>query len=386
MQTLIPQINHIKSSTRFWCMSITIATALSLLYGGQQESPDQPTLSLAAVLGGEIAPGFKTADQVMALQFPLDHGPHPAYRNEWWYFSGNLVDEQGLHFAYMLSFFRIAILAPGTDLSQQSHWASRHIWMAHIALSDVANNRHLQQERFSRGQPGMAGVTIKPLTLWLDNWQVKASAEGFPWQISVNTADFSLQLQISPVKAMVLQGERGFSQKSPGHASYYYSYPRLQTSGTLKLQGKQHQLTGLSWFDREWSSSALGDDQVGWDWFALQLDDGNDLMYYQLRDTQGQAQASSQGKWMQTDGTNNTIRPKEIDLQVLRYWRDESGTNYPVQWSLSYKTRAKRWIITALIDDQLMHTAVKYWEGAVQITDPDSKKILGRGYLEMTGY
>ena len=365
-----------------------IAVLISLVSGCDETKKPDATISVAGALGGVAAEGFKTADKVISFQFPEDHGTHPEYRNEWWYFTGNLANEQGQRYGYQLTFFRIGLLPPSKHIQQDSHWSHRDIWMAHAALTDDSNNRHYHDEKFSRGNPGMAGARIEPFKVWLDNWQFEALGDPFPWHIDVETNEFSLQFDLTASKPMVLQGNHGLSQKSPnpGNASYYYSYPRLQTTGNIQVGDEHYLVTGLSWFDREWSTSALDEDQIGWDWFSLQLDDGNDLMYYQLRNRQGQPHASSQGKWISANGNTNTIKPEDIDLQVQRYWQDNNGINYPVEWRLHYKIQNRTWIVRALVDEQLMKTSVTYWEGAVEVIDGDGKLLLGRGYLEMTGY
>lgn len=369
-------------------LPVIVAILVSAVSGCDEANKADAAFSVADALGGVADEGFKTADEIVRFQFPRDHGTHPEYRNEWWYLTGNLADEQGQRYGYQLTFFRIGLIPPSEHIEQESNWSQRDVWMAHVALTDASNQRHLQHEKFSRGNPGMAGAHYAPFKVWLDNWQLAAAGNPFPWHIAVQTTDFDLEFDLTAGKPMVLQGNQGLSQKSsgPGNASYYYSYPRLKTSGQIRLGDKRYQVTGLSWFDREWSTSALDEDQIGWDWFSLQLDSGSELMYYQLRNTQGQPHAGSQGKWINADGDAITIKPGDIDLQMQRYWQDKDGTNYPVQWRLHYKNESTPWVIRALVNEQLMNTSVKYWEGAVEVIDSDSQQLLGRGYLEMTGY
>jgi predicted secreted hydrolase len=134
--------------------------------------------------------------------------------------------------------------------------------------------------------------------------------------------------------------------------------------------------------DREWSSSALDRQQTGWDWFSLQLDDGRDLMYYQLRTRQGGADAFSQGSLVGADGKVRSLLPDQVTLTPLRYWQADDGTRYPVGWRLQVPELALDLEVQALLDDQLMDHSVRYWEGAVEVSGSHS----GRGYLEMSGY
>jgi len=261
--------------------------------------------------------------------------------------------------------------------------------MAHAALTDIKDKRHQAAQRFSRTGPALAGAAVDPLNIWLDDWQVISKpginkGNEFPWEVTINTDNFSLQLDLTPLKSPVLQGDRGLSQKSPtrGNASYYYSYSRLLTTGLVRTENIDHTVTGTSWFDREWSTSALDTGQTGWDWFSLQFDSGEDLMYYQLRDLQGNADDNSQGSWIDKTGGKTLIKQQDMQLTVLKEWHNDDGQAYPIHWQMDYGNQS--WIIEAAVENQFMDLAVPYWEGAVEIYDPTSMNLLGRGYLEMT--
>jgi predicted secreted hydrolase len=184
----------------------------------------------------------------------------------------------------------------------------------------------------------------------------------------------------------VLQGNQGLSQKSaePGNASYYYSIPRLQAEGTLRLQGEELTASGLAWLDREWSTSALGPDQAGWDWFSLQLADGRNLMYYQLRRKDGRVDPHSAGTLSNADGLLKKLDPAAVTLTPLDYWESDDR-RYPIEWRLQVAGEDP-WLIRALLPDQEMRASVRYWEGAVEVIDERTGAQLGRGYLEMAGY
>lgn len=341
------------------------------------------SLDVGTALGGENTQGFLQADAPRSFSFPADHTLHPGFRNEWWYFTGNLFTEDGRHFGYQVTFFSTALSA--ADLTATG-WESPRIWMAHVAITDTAAQEHLALERFARENPGLAGAEAEPFRVWLENWSLASgpSAQGgFPWYLSIRDEAFELSLQLEPLKAPVLQGDQGLSQKSPepGNASYYYSISRLASRGTLVLAGQTFELSGSSWLDREWSTSALADDQSGWDWFSLQFDEGQELMYYQLRDKAGNAHPNSDGNWTSVDAQQTRIAQDEIVLEELRTWTAPNGVNYATEWLLTY--RDQRWLIRALVEDQFMNLSVPYWEGAVEILDPDSEENLGYGYLEM---
>lgn len=197
---------------------------------------------------------------------------------------------------------------------------------------------------------------------------------------------FGLQLELAPLRKPVLQGDNGLSQKGSesGNASYYYSITRLASSGRLRLGEESLELHGLSWLDREWSTSALAGSQAGWDWFSLQLDDGSDLMFYRLREKNGASSSHSAGMLVDATGGQVPLTLDDVILTPRRWWNSSNGVRYPVAWELEVKPLQSRLLIEALVDDQEMDVSVRYWEGAVSVSD--AGKVVGQGYLEMTGY
>ena len=363
----------------------TLAFALTFTLAACTEPPPPPTLSVAEQLGNQPAEGFARAEAPRAFVFPADHGPHRAYRNEWWYFTGNLDAADGRRFGYQATLFRIALDAdpPARD----SKWATSEAWMAHLALSDGATGTHRGVERFARGAAGLAGATVEPLRVWLEDWTLSSADGGATWKLDAAADDFRLDLTLRADRPVVLQGDGGLSQKStePGNASYYYSVPRLVTTGTVTIDGKAHAVTGQSWLDREWSTSALGADQAGWDWFALQLADGRDLMYYRLRRKDGRVDAMSRGSLVGADGQRVELGA-DLPLTPVRWWTAPDGRRFPVEWDLALPGETRTLRVAAVFDDQYMTLAVRYWEGMVDVRDRATGETLGRGYLEMTGY
>lgn len=350
---------------------------------GEAPPPVQPPLDPAALLGGGADAGFLRATALREFDFPEDHGPHPGFRNEWWYLTGNLESEGGRRFGYQVTFFRMALSPEDEALPPESAWDGNEIWMAHAALTDVAGGRHLALERFSRENPGLAGATAEPFRVWLENWRLASLDGAFPWRLELADEPFALDLQVSPQKPPVPQGEEGLSRKSaePGNASHYYSFTRLATEGEIRLGEDRYRVRGESWLDREWSTSALAADQSGWDWFSLQFSDGTELMYYRLRGLAGESHPYSLGNFTDAQAMQHLIRPADIRLEELEHWRSPAGVEYATQWRLTYEGRALR--VRALLEEQWMDLSVRYWEGAVEVIDEESGGQVGRGYLEM---
>lgn len=350
----------------------------------QQSDENANTSTLLESMGGTPAPGFARAFEPRRFEFPIDHGPHPEFATEWWYFTGNLVGEEGRRFGYQLTLFRVGLSDARPELD--SSWRTTQMYMGHLAISDVSQRRHYQAERFSRAAAGLAGAVADPLRVWLGPWSITGEP-GSTWPISLDasTDTFALKLALeSGSKPVVLQGDRGLSQKgaAPGNASFYYSFTRLPTQGQIVIGDERLRVQGTSWFDREWSSSALADDQAGWDWFALQLDDGRDLMFYRMRGQDGEAQRFSKGVLVETDGRYKALSIEDVDLKPTRFWQSPKGISYPVAWQLAVPDVGIDIAVQAAFDAQAMDTTVAYWEGAVDVTGTHS----GVGYLELSGY
>ena len=360
-----------------------VALSLALIACSEPRPP--PSLSVTEQLGEQPSAGFARAETPRAFAFPADHGPHPEYRNEWWYFTGNLDAADGRRLGFQATFFRIGLAAdrPARD----SEWATSEAWMAHVAVSDAATATHRGVERFARGAAGLAGATAEPLRVWLEDWKLTSDDGGTTWKLDAAAPDFRLDLALRAERPVVLQGDAGLSQKStePGNASYYYSVPRLKTTGSVTIDGTRHAVTGLSWLDREWSTSALGADQAGWDWLALQLADGRDLMYYRLRRKDGAVDAQSRGSLVDADGRRVELGA-DLPLRPARWWTAPDGRRFPVEWDLALPRETRPLRVAAVFDDQYMQLAVRYWEGMVDVRDRATGESLGRGYLEMTGY
>ncbi len=345
---------------------------------------DEPS-QLAGLLGADEQAGFARAIEPRRFVFPDDHGPHPEFRNEWWYVTGNLDSETGRRFGYELTIFRFA-LVPDSDAGSED-WQTGQVYIAHFAVTDPDEQRFLVAEKSSRGAAGLAGATSAPFAVWLDDWSI--AEDGDAWRLKASSDEMAIDVRLNAVKPPVLNGDAGLSQKSsePGNASYYYTISRLATDGSLRIGDESFAVTGESWLDREWSTSALSGEQVGWDWFALQLSDNTELMFYSLRFKDGSQDPNSAGTYIAANGESTYLAAAEVELDVTDTWDSPAGGRYPSAWTLAVPDMGLELRVTPVMADQELFTIVRYWEGAVDVAGSRfGEPVDGRGYVELTGY
>lgn len=372
---------------------VFVLAALTLLAsaGGWWRFGRVPTPPVAASLSvveavNSSGAGFKRVTEPRSFEFPADHGPHAGYQTEWWYYTGNLDTADGRHFGYQLTFFQRA-LAP-EQVERPSNWGTSALYMAHFAVTDVAGEQFYAFDRFSRNGAQLAGAQADPFRVYLENWS--ASGSGEDTHLLASQGPVSLDLQVRGTKPPALQGDRGLSQKGAetGNASYYYSLTRMATTGTVTINGQNFTVSGTSWMDREWSTSVLGPEAVGWDWFALQLADGREIMFYQIRRRDGSSDPFSSGSLIATDGTVQRLKRDDVELEVLDRWRSPRSTaTYPAHWRMRIPAANLDLEIKPYLADQELALAVTYWEGASRIRGTSNgQPISGNGYVELTGY
>ncbi|MCG8348496.1 MAG: carotenoid 1,2-hydratase [Chloroflexales bacterium] len=355
--------------------------------GGLAQPEIRASLNVVEAVNADSAAGFARVTAPRPFVFPRDHGPHPEYQTEWWYYTGNLTSAAGRHFGFQLTFFRRALSAQPAE--RESDWATRNIYMAHFAVSDVAGETFYAFERFSRDGGGLAGASGEPYRVFLEDWSVAGSGpEGMIMRLQAAEADLSLDLLLESTKPPVLQGDRGFSQKGSalGNASYYYSLTRMTASGTIGIAGESHAVQGLAWMDHEWGTNALEDSAIGWDWFSAQLDDGRELMCAQLRGPDGPIYIL--GLFVASDGMTRSLGPADVAIETLDTWRSpRSGAEYPARWRLTLPVEGLTLDIEPYLADQEVPVSVIYWEGAVRVTgEQGGEPVQGNGYVELTGY
>jgi predicted secreted hydrolase len=321
--------------------------------------------------------------------FPRDHAAHEDYRIEWWYYTGNLETVEGRRFGYQLTFFRT-----GLDFRPKnpSRWSVRDLYVAHFAISDIAAEEFKFRERVARSGVGWAGAASDVYRVWNGDWSARLAGDDHV--LSAAEGPMKLELSLKPAKRPVLHGRQGMHRKgeSRGNASYYYSMTRMDTSGSITVGQKTFAVTGRSWMDHEFSSSFLEAGQRGWDWFALEFDDGSELMLYQMRRSDGTRDRFSSGTLVHPDGSWKSIGQADFILAAGKKWTSPaSKAAYPIEWNLRIPGHKIDLALRAAFAGQEMNTVAStgfpYWEGSIVASGTrDGKPLAGRGYLEMTGY
>ncbi len=365
-------------------VAIVLAVAWWLLDG---ENGDSVSASALLAAPQEDLSGYARAIGPREWRFPADHGPHPDFQTEWWYYTGNLKTAEGRHFGFQFTIFRRAI-TPSRAVSG-SEWRADQVYMAHFTISDIADGRFYHDQRYSRGSAGLAGASGEPYRVWLEDWVISGQNDSATRQrIEADAGDFAIQVTLEQLKPPALQGDGGLSQKSAavGNASYYYSLSRLATSGTIRLGEAVFEVSGTAWMDHEFSTSALGDDAQGWDWFGLYFDDNTELMIGQIRMADGRKEPAFGGLFIAADGTTRYLSAEDFSITPTRTWQSpHTGAIYPSGWDVVVRgEQTLRFTITPLMDDQELHDggAIQYWEGAVRVEGD----VSGYGYAELTGY
>jgi len=318
---------------------------------------------------GAPSDGFAQPTPNPQFSFPRDDGAHSDFRIEWWYVTANLTDGDGTDYGLQWTLFRTA-LAP----EDGEGWSSPQLWMGHAAVTTPDD--HFVTERLARGGIGQAGVTVEPFAAWIDEWAFEGSMDAA--ELRANGSDFGYDMTLTTNRPIVLHGDKGYSLKSDGkQASYYYSQPFFQASGTLHLPQGDVAVSGQAWLDREWSSQPLADDQTGWDWFSLSFDDGAKMMGFQLRGSKTYTSAT----WISAEGKTTALPDGAFMASSLKI-SDVGGRSIPTTWAVRLAEMDIDVVVEAINNNAWMDTSVPYWEGPVRITGTHT----GRGYLEMTGY
>lgn len=372
------------------------AVLFTLLSACAAPPPPLASANVVEAMSGPSDESFARAYEPVEFVFPKDHGPHDEYTTEWWYYTGNLTGtgegNSGGEYGYQLTFFRSALAAGQPE--RASDLAATQLYMAHFAVTSGPDREHRSFDRFSRGAGGLAGATGDPAyAVWLEDWRAEQTGPE-SYRLTAQTegpnGPVGLDLALTESRAPLLHGDAGLSQKGPeaGNASYYYSLVRMESQGTVTFDGRTVAVNGLSWKDHEFGTSALSGDAVGWDWFAVTLDNGAVLMFAQVRSASGQPQDIFEGTLSYPDGRQVAIYPDDFTLIPTGAWTSPTtGIEYPSGWQVSFPAYEIDLTVEPLIPDQEMTVTFVYYEGATTIRGTmEGTEISGRGYVELTGY
>jgi predicted secreted hydrolase len=333
---------------------------------------------------------FKNALPGYHYEFPRDYFNHPEYQTEWWYYTGNLQSAEGHRFGFELTFFREGV---SRQPATASPWDVRDLYLAHFAVSDLDGKKFLHTERSNRAGPGIAGADVALQKVWNGNWSVVWT--NGKEKLTALTDNFAVQLSLQSQKPPVIHGANGISQKAvgAGRASHYFSQTRLQATGTVEIATAKYKVSGQAWMDHEFFTHQLDENQAGWDWLSVQLDDDTELMLFRVRRKDGSVDPFSAGSFVDVQGLSTNLTAGDFQLTPTdESWTSpKTGARYPIGWKISVPSMGIALAAATSLPSQELtgnsNIAPNYWEGAMTFAGTKhSSSIRGSGYLEMTGY
>jgi predicted secreted hydrolase len=356
-----------------------------------------PAALILAALLFVVSPLAAQTDYLPALpgyvfEFPRDHGSHEQFKTEWWYYTGHLRTEGGRSYGFEVTFFRAGVVPPG-QRRNAGPWELGDIALAHFAVTDPARRQFRYYEKLNRFSRFTAGARAGSLQVFNEGWSATTTADG-RMRLRAAASRDAVDLVLASSKPPAIHGENGVSVKAAGvgYASHYYSLTRLTGSGTVTIDGRTEKCTVLAWMDHEFGSSTLREHQAGWDWFSVQLDDGTELMLYQIRRRDGSPDDTSSGSFITSNGNVIPLKRDQFTIAARDRWRSpHSGAVYPMGWTITVPPLGLTLTVREKLRDQELitrsSTQVTYWEGAVDVTGNSGQTpVRGVGYVEMTGY
>lgn len=333
------------------------------------------------------------------VRLPADDGPHHRL-TEWWYYTGHLATDDGRRFGFEFVVFRAE--RGGFPVS----------WASHLALTDESAGAFHFAQRTEIGaradvrstNPGRAfaftiggsptdpgGGTGSPWSMVGGGGSDVLAAAAGAAEVEGDPVDgFAIQLDLASRKPPVLHGGNGWIDFGPAGGSYYVSRTDLAASGTLTVGGTTMRVEGTAWFDHQWGDFiAVGGG--GWDWFAVNLDDGTDLMLSMVRAADG-SYPLVYGTLVDRTGVDRPLAAGEFSVVVQRTWRSPStGTTYPAGWTIVVPADDLQIRLRPTVPQQELDTrattGVVYWEGSQVVTASRAGRALGgQAYVELTGY
>lgn len=353
--------------------------------------------------------GYKKALPGYKYKFPFDHGSHPEFKTEWWYFTGHLSSasrsRDKREFGYELTFFRVGNKKDGQKektSGKENAWSVNDLYLAHFAISDINNKKFVFYDKINRSGINYAGAKPGGLDVHLENWYVrqrKSVHGGEEIELYAKSGGDSIKLNLGSLKQATIHGIDGVSQKASclGCASHYYSLTRLKTNGVITIAGNSYPVSGNTWMDHEFGSNQLTSEQIGWDWFAIQIegesvDDDSEIMLYVMRRQDGSLDLSSSGTIIFQNGSCRHLLAQDFKIVPTAYWQSPNTlAKYPASWNISIPKYGLELKVTPRFENQELNTknstGVTYWEGACKVEGRQQMRFLkGKAYVELTGY
>ncbi len=366
-----------------------IGVLLVVLWWNARRDTAVSNTTLLPLLSEETSAGFARATEPNNITFPQDYGPHNEYQTEWWYYTGNLTADSGEEFGYQLTFFRRALTPEEMSDTSDNNWRTNQVYLAHFTITDVNGEMFYPHEKFSRGGADLAGARAEPYVVWLENWSAKEVRPGVVRLFAESNA-VTLDVELTQMFDPILHGAGGLSQKGAkvGTASYYYSLVQQPTTGTIRIKDTSYNVSGRSWKDHEYSTNALSPDVIGWDWFSLQLDNGQSLMFFQIRNKDGSLEPFSGGSFIDADGAVTSLSLDDWQLEVTDSWTSPTnGAEYPAGWIMRIPSLDIELSGRPLLANQELNVSTTYWEGATTFSGTVAgQPVIAKGYVELTGY
>ncbi len=338
-------------------------------------STDAPGSSAAAPTATSAATAFLApTPAIEPVVFPDDEAPHDNL-TEWWYYTGHLFTADGTRYGFEYVIFQ----------AQRGPFPA--VFAAHLALTDSANQRFVYDQRIGQNTaaPAESGFALS-----LDGWEMAGALGSDTLSATMTDGSVGIDLTLEGEKDAVLHNGIGYVDFGPAGGSYYYSRTRMSVEGTLLLDGNEQAVTGEAWFDHQWGDF-ISVGAGGWDWFSVQLADGDDLTISLVRDEQA-AITIAYGTYVAADGTVTHLETDDIDVRATETWTSpHTGAVYPSRWTVNVPSQDLTLDVVPTMNDQELDTSastfVIYWEGEVTaVGTRNDESVEGLGYVELTGY
>ncbi|HYI21231.1 MAG TPA: MMPL family transporter [Candidatus Limnocylindrales bacterium] len=341
----------------------------------------------APILTPSPAPTRAADPQPVVL--PRDEADHDRL-TEWWYYTGHLRADDEREFGFEFVIFRA------------ERGSFPVTWASHLALTDESGERFYYDQRSEIGAQvdqrppegfdlAISGTSDIGVPSGASPWRM--SGLGGSDSLSAASPQITLDLELDAVNdAPALHDTDGWIDFGPAGSSYYYSWTRMTASGAIAAGGDDALIPveGEAWFDHQWGDFiAVGGG--GWDWFAVNLDDGTDLTLSLVRDTDG-SYPLIYGTIVRPDGTFEHLPREAFTVTPLDEWTSErTGATYPSGWAIAVPGEELEITLTPTVLDQELDTrpttGVIYWEGSQHVeASRAGSPLSGEAYVELTGY